>query len=246
MVHRQRLLSRRYYALTFCLIITPLLCACNQGPGEKPFPPPTPPQAQTPPQVEPPSPARTGTPKEEVLKAVKDRSGRHTAQVVQRGDKQVVIRDGQSGLEYDQVGEVAFSADGNSLAYEAKQGEAHLLVLDGREWPLNAEVVQGSLKVSPDNLRLALAARAGGKWQVMVNGRPDPPFDFVFTETLKFSPDGKHFGYLALKEEKLQVVVDGQVKRQLEVLTEGKEALADTLSLYEDAKEEKAGEGKKE
>jgi hypothetical protein len=60
---------------------------------------------------------------DQILKVVKDKSGRHTAEVVQRGEKNLVIRDGQPGPEYDQVGEVAFSADGRSLAYEARRGE---------------------------------------------------------------------------------------------------------------------------
>jgi hypothetical protein len=153
---------------------------------------------------------------------------------VQRGDKQVVIHDGQSGPEYDQVSEVTFSADGESLVYEAKKGKEHLVVLDGREWPLKAEVVQESFRLSPDNKRLALVAWHQDKWQVMVDGRPDPPLDFIFTGTLKFSHDSKHAGYLALKGGKLTALVDGKVRGQWDILATGNKALEELLCQAED------------
>jgi hypothetical protein len=166
--------------------------------------------------------------------------------VVQRGDKRLVLRDGQPGLEYNQIGEVAFSADGRSLAYEAQKGKSRVLVLDGREWPLQAEVVHGSLLVSPNNKRLALVACAKDKCQVMVDGRPHPPFDFVITETLKFSRNSQHTGYLALKGGKLQVVVDGKVLSQLGILSEGNKALQESMTQAENADAEENGEDKKE
>jgi hypothetical protein len=180
-------------------------------------------------------PARSSTPApsqppEKVLKVVKDRKDRHSARVVQRGAKQVVIRDGKPGPEYDWIGAVAFSADGRSLAYEALKGKQRVVVLDEQEWPLEAEVVQGSLTMSPDSKRLALVAYAKDKCQVMVDGRPDPPFDYIFTDTLRFSPDSQHFGYLALKGKKLQVVVDGKVRDRLDILTEGNHTLTVYLS----------------
>ena len=174
-----------------------------------------------------PAPAQ---PPEKVLKVVQDRENRHTAWVVQQGDKQVVIRDGQPGPEYDRIGAVAFSADGSTLAYEAMKGKQRVVVLDDQEWPLDAEMVQDSFRMSPDHKRLALIACARNKCQVMVDGRPDPPFDFVFPNTLKFSPTSKHTGYLALKGEKLLVVVDGQVRGHLDILTEGNKALTGFLS----------------
>lgn len=164
-----------------------------------------------------------------------DKSGRHKAKVVQRGKKQLVIQNGQVGPEYDQIGALAFSADGRSLAYEARKGKHRLVVLDEQEWPLAAEVVQESFRVSPDNKRLALVACDKNKCQVMVDGRPDPPFDFIFPNTLKFSPSSKHIGYLALKGKKLQVVVDGEVLAQMNILTEGNKALTEFLSQADNA-----------
>lgn len=211
-----------------------LLGGCSQEPAGSPASAPLPPPAPSPPQMESPSQAKPAPVADQLLKLVKDRSGRHTAQVVQRGNKQVVIRDGQSGLEYDQVGTITFSTDGDSLAYEASRGKEHVVVLDGREWPLKAEVVQESIRLSPDNKRLALVAWHQDKWQVMVDGRPDPPLDFIFINTLKFSPDSKHAGYLALKNGKLTAVVDGKVRGQWDILATGNQALEELLSQAED------------
>jgi hypothetical protein len=209
-----------------------LLGGCGQepaGPATSAPPPPAP----SPPQVESPSQANPSPMADQILTLVKDRSSRHTAQVVQRGTKQVVILDGQSGPEYDQISEVTFSADGNSLVYEAKKGKEHLVVLDGKEWPLSAQVVQESFLLSPDNKRLALVAWHQDKWQVMVDGRPDPPFDFIFMDTLKFSPDSKHTGYLALMKGKLTAVMDGKVRGQWDILAAGNKTLEELLKQAE-------------
>jgi hypothetical protein len=172
---------------------------------------------------------------DKVLKVVKDRKGRHQAKVVQRGAKQLVVRDSQPGPEYDRIGALAFSADGRILAYEAWKGQQQVVVLGEQEWPLEAEVVQDSFRMSPDSKRLALVACANHKCQVMVDGRPDPPFDFIFPPTLKFSPNSKHIGYLALKGGKLLVVVDGKVVDHLDILTEGSQALKESLSRADQA-----------
>ncbi len=207
----------KYFLACWGLGLVLLLSGCGQEPPERP------PQAK-------PAPVP-----EKVLKVIKDRKGKHTAQVVQRGAKKVVVRDGRAGPEYDEVSHFTFSADGRSLAYEAKRGRSRLVVLNEQEWPLDTKVVHGSLKLSPDTRRLALVGRVGNKWQVMVEGRPHQPFDFVFTDTLKFSPDSKRLGYLALKGGMLQVVVDGQVGRQLNILMAGKEALKESLSRTKEA-----------
>jgi len=194
---------------------------------------------QSPPRLGPPTMEPPRPPAEEILKVVHDRKGRHTAQVIRRGDRQLVLRDGRPEPEYDRVGEISFSEDGSSLAYEARRGEERFLVVDGQELPLKATIFPGSLKLGPDNRRLALVAQAGSQWQVLVDGCPGPPFDFIFTDSLKFSPDGRRFGYLALKEAKLQVVVDHIIRRELDILAEGAEVLADTLSLYEETGEDR-------
>ncbi len=210
-----------------------LLGGCSQEPAGSATSTPPPP-APSPPQVESPSQADPTPLADQILKVVKDRSDRHTAQIVQRGTKQVVILDGQSGPEYDQIGEITFSADGNALVYEVKKGKEHLVVLDGKEWPLKAQVVQESFLLSPDNKRLALVAWHQDKWRVMVDGRPDPPLDFIFINTLKFSPNSKHTGYLALMGGKLTVLVDGKIRGQWDILATGNKALEELFKQAED------------
>jgi len=205
------------------LAVALFLGSCSQEPS------------QSPPQVAPASQAEPAPVTDQVLRAVTDKSGRHKAQVVQRGDKQLVILDERPGPEYDRIGIIAFSADGRSLAYEALKGKQKIVVLDEQEWPLDVDMVQDSFTLSPDNKRLALVACSRGKCLVMVDGRPDPPFDHVFLETIRFSPDSQHTGYLAIKGKKLQVVVDGKVREQMDILTEGNKALTEFLSRADQA-----------
>ncbi len=235
MNHTRRQPSVPAFALAFWgLSLALLLAGCSKEPAPPSASAPPPPPVQSPPNLEPPSAARPAPVQEQVLMVVRDDSGRHTARVVQRQDKQVVVRDGREGPEYDRVSGVTFSADGASLAYEAQRGGAHFMVLDDREWPLTAQMVQDSFRVSPDNKRLALVARHQDQWQVMVDARPDPPFEFIFAETLKFSPNSAHTGYLALKGQKLAAVVDGQVKDQRDILAPGSKALEELLRQADD------------
>ncbi|MDI6854233.1 MAG: hypothetical protein QME75_11605 [Deltaproteobacteria bacterium] len=200
---------------TICLA-TALLAvqACSQPPAE--------------------SPKQEGPP-EKVLKVVKAPDSLRTAEIVQRGDKRLVRVDGIPGPEYEDISGLTFMVDGHHLAYEAKREGKRLLVLDGDEWPLKAQVAQDSMKVSPDYRRLALVAVDGGDWQAMVDGRPHAPFQYIWVETLQFSLDSQHLGYLALEGQKLAVVVDGKVKQRLEILKEGKEALRELLTEPQDA-----------
>ena len=215
--------SPKYTLVLLGLTVTLLLGSCSQ---ESP---------QSPRQVAPASQANPAPVPDQILRAVTDKSGRHKAKVVQRGDKQLVILDERPGPEYDRIGIIAFSADGRSLAYEAMKGKQKVVVLDEHEWPLDVDMVQDSFTLSPDNKRLALVACSRGKCLVMVDGRPDPPFDHVFLETIRFSPDSQHTGYLAIKGKKLQVVVDGKVQEQMDILTEGNKVLTAYLSRADQA-----------
>jgi len=176
--------------------------------------------------------SKTGPPGK-VLKVVKAPTGSQTAEIVQRGDKQMVRVDGIPGPEYDDIAGLTFMVDGHHMAYEAQRDGKWLLVLDGKEWPLDAEVAHDSIMVSPDYRRLALLGHFKGKWQAMVDGHPGPPFDFIWRETIRFSPDSEHLGYLALEGNKVVVVVDGKVKERLDILKEGQETLSDLLKSME-------------
>lgn len=174
-------------------------------------------------------PARSEKPPEKVLRVVQAPKGGGIAEIIQRGDGQAVKVDGATGPEYEEIAGLAFMTDGHHLVYEGRRGGKWFLILDGKEWPLDAEVVHDSIRVSPDYRRLALLGHQDGKWQAMVDGRPHPPFQFIWAETLQFSPDSKHVGYLALDGNTLAVVVDGKVAQRFDILKKGKETLASLL-----------------
>ncbi len=204
------MINRRNFSLSISGIAAALfvLAACSQPPAEAPKP-------QGPPL--------------QVVKVVKAPQGDQTAEIVQRGDKKMVRLDGSLGPEYEDIDGLVFMADSHQLAYEAKREGKWLLVLDGKEWPVDAEVVHDSIQVSPDHRRLAFLGRGENKWQAMLDGKPGPRFDFIWAETLKFSGDSKHLGYLALDGDRLAVVVDGKVKKRLDIMKEGRQALAEVL-----------------
>lgn len=177
----------------------------------------------------PPEPARSEKPPEKVLRVVKAPKGGGVAEVIQRGERQLVRVEGLAGPEYEEITGLAFMTDGHQLVYEGRRGGRWFLVLDGKEWPMDAEVVHDSIRVSPDYRRLALLGHQDGKWQAMVDGRPHPPFQFIWAETLQFSPDSQHVGYLALDGNTLAVVVDGKVAQRFDILKKGKETLTGLL-----------------
>lgn len=175
------------------------------------------------------APPESQGPTIQILKVVKAPTGGQAAEIVRRGDKKMVRQDGILGPEYEDIAGLVFMVEGHHMAYEAKRDGKWLLVLDGKEWPLDAQVSQGSILVSPDHRRLALLGHHAGKWQAMVDGRPGPPFDFIWQETIRFSDDSDHVGYLALEGNRLAVVVDGKVKERLHILKDGKKTLAERL-----------------
>lgn len=177
-----------------------------------------------------PQPPKPQGPPLQVLKAVKSPKDDRTAEILQRGDRKMVRLDGFLGPEYEDIGGLYFMVGGHHLAYEAKRRGKWLLVLDGKEWPLEAQVAHDSIQVSPDHRRLAFLGYHEGKWQAMVDGQPGPPFDFIWRETIRFSDNSRHLGYLALEGARLAVVVDGQVKQRLDILKDGRQALAELLA----------------
>lgn len=204
------MINRRRLPLLILSVAAALLAlaACGQPPAEAPKP--------------------EGPPLQ-VIKVVKAPHGDQIAEIVQRGDKKMVRLDGNLGPEYEDIDSLVFMVDSHHLAYEAKRDGKWLVVLDGKEWPLDADVVHDSIQVSPDYRRLAFLGHHEGKWQAMLDGDPGPPFDFIWAETLTFSDNSKHVGYLALEGDRLAVVVDGKVQKRLDILKEGKKALAEVL-----------------
>ncbi len=87
------------------------------------------------------------------------KDGCHVAIATKRGDKQIVVVDGQEGPEYDMIFQVGpiFSPDGKRLAYAAKKGQKWLVVMDGHEGPEYDGIDR--LDFSPNGKRLIYGAK---------------------------------------------------------------------------------------
>ena len=147
--------------------------------------------------------------------------GWHMAYVTRKGDKQLVVLDGQAGPEYNRIGLPTWSPDGLRLAYVAVRGQKSLVVVDGQPGP-EWDAVEGegsaipmwfgAVVFSADSKRVIYKARKGDKRLVVVDGQAGPEYDSVFPMRGRdyFTPDGKRFAYQARDGKKFQAVVDGQ------------------------------------
>jgi hypothetical protein len=66
--------------------------------------------------------------------------GRHVAYAASRGAKRVVVADGVESPPYDDVGDLAYSADGH-LIYSVKQLGKYRIIVDGAESPAYDDLI---------------------------------------------------------------------------------------------------------
>lgn len=105
--------------------------------------------------------------------AVFSTDGKAMAYVAGDGNKNVVVVNGTEGPAFDDVGDLRFSLVGAELAYRARRGVEHFVVLGGKPFGPYGDVKSGSLVFGPDGNALAWAAfGADGFWQVNLNGKP--------------------------------------------------------------------------
>lgn len=111
------------------------------------------------------------------------------AYVAGDGNKNFVVLDGKEGPAFDQVSDLRFSPAGSVLAYRARLGLEHFVLVDGKSMGPYGEVEASSLVFSPDGKSVAWAAfGADGQWHVYVNGKTiDDGCDRVISQ-LTFSP----------------------------------------------------------
>jgi len=136
--------------------------------------------------------------------------------VRERGGGERVVRGGEAGPRYDEVGPVAVSPDGRRVGYPARRGGTWVVAVDGEELPGGAWV--STPVFSPDGRRVAYLARRKGVSGVfaVVDGRAHR-FDLAMDGTLVFSRDGRRWSVLAgdLAEERLYFAVDGVPREPL-------------------------------
>jgi hypothetical protein len=111
------------------------------------------------------------------------------AYVAGDGNKNFVVLDGKEGPAFDQVADLRFSPAGSVLAYRARRGLEHFVLVGGKSMGPYGEVEASSLVFSPDGKSVAWAAfGAGGQWNVYVDGKTiDDGCDRVISQ-LTFSP----------------------------------------------------------
>jgi hypothetical protein len=115
--------------------------------------------------------------------------------------------DGESGPEYDEVGDLVFSADSRHVAYAAREGGSWRVVTDGQ--PGEPFTFVGSLAFQPGTDQLAYVARSGSSWMVMAGSQLVPCGYAV--GNLTYSRDGMRTGYVGSLDAFHQfAVVDGQ------------------------------------
>jgi WD40 repeat protein len=124
-----------------------------------------------------------------------------------------VVFDGKQGKTYDElnrrVGKIIFSADGQHLAYGARDGDKSFIVMDGVEGKGYSDVGSeaGAIVFSPDSQRLAYTAMDKWwlfrRWFVVADGVEGMKFhgDSWFQDNgitdIIFSPDSKRLAYTA-------------------------------------------------
>jgi len=126
--------------------------------------------------------------------------GKRFVYQAKRGDKWVMVIDGEAGPGFDQLDllTLTFSPDGRRVAYVGDNNvgtEKHtgVAVVDGRPGPVYGSV--RGLQFSPDSKRVAYEAEKNEKEFVVADGQPGPEFDFVSRVT--FTPDSAHLLYTA-------------------------------------------------
>jgi hypothetical protein len=187
------------------------LTAGRGGPGDEETPPASRPTTL---------PARTLTATETVLPGqigttvVMSPDGRHVACSYQRGDKWLLMVDGQAGREeYDGVarGSVVFSPDSTRVACFVRVGDEWALMADGRRGALYEQMMSGPPVFSPDSKRLAFCGKRAGKWTLVVDDRERPEheeFDDFAPGSLTFSADSSRAACAMWRQGRLLVLTE--------------------------------------
>lgn len=89
----------------------------------------------------------------------------------------IVTRDGEAGKKYDDIWQLTYSPDSQTLAYAAQDGEDSFIVRGNQE--LTAYDAVHAPRFSTDGAQLAYKAQRGGKRFIVVNEIDGPAFDEV-------------------------------------------------------------------
>lgn len=147
---------------------------------------------------------RLGPVHDKIMSSTFSKDGCHWAYVTSKGEKQLVVVNGQPGTGYDSIamggpgygGPIpVFSPNGKRIAYKARKGTKWFVVVDGR-LGLGYDAIRVGPIWSPDSKHFAYRARTDKKSVVVVDGRPSrkwDPAELEVGDPLFFSPDGKPY-----------------------------------------------------
>lgn len=135
---------------------------------------------------------------------------------IQRGDKWLVILNGQESPLYDCVGNPVFSPDGSQFAYSACLDGKTFVVIDGSPLP-SAYTSISEIAFSPDGKKIAYVAGKDEKYVVVLNqmeGVAYQEIGLLQTEgksaMLVFSPDSKQIFYKVIENNQQFLVINNQ------------------------------------
>ncbi len=168
------------------------------------------------------------------------------AYAARRGDGDAaVLVDGAAGPSFDDLASpIAFSADGEHIAYVARRGKTFVEVRDqqpGPSFPAEGRMnFVPMLAVTPDGEHVAyVLVQAGSMFtqgytrrahrRVVLDGQAGKSYDATGVANLQFSPDGKHLGYEVTEagNAKSFVVLDGQEGKPYDAIFQGSLTFAD-------------------
>jgi hypothetical protein len=146
--------------------------------------------------------------------------GPHVAYSAAKGQKQVMVLDGQAGPEFDEVRWPCFSPDGH-LAYVARKGTMSCAVVDGREGPEFEDVCNFRFVRRGKAFAPVYAAKRAGKWFVVEGDQASAPADELRypmpdnrgTTVLVFSDDSAHWACAARRGAQWVLLLDGWTSR---------------------------------
>jgi hypothetical protein len=164
-----------------------------------------------------PGPATVGSGYWMVGHVLFSKDGRHAAFPAQldKADKYWrMVVDGKAGDSFDALddAQMAFSPDGNRLAYKATRAGKQFLVVDGTPGPAYDGVVAPVF--SDNGARVAYVAKQGAEEFYVVDGKEGPHYEL--TAALSFAPGGRRYAYAAGKGNKQLLVVDGKPYKPFE------------------------------
>jgi hypothetical protein len=132
----------------------------------------------------------------------------HAFTVIEDGNRQSVSVDGRKLGDHDAIAlaSLTFSADGQRIAYAARDGSRWHVV--GDPCLKSTWTGIGQIVFAPSGERILYSAERDHVWHAVIGDHAGPPFKSLLSGTLTFSRDGSHFAYVAEDTGGVHGVVD--------------------------------------